>query len=163
MSQRTHHIRHHAARCRRPHERVEASERPGRRQRQPRLLIGDARKAEAAGIAFAFVADGLYINEKSIPHFLNRFEPHHDPFGAGDVDLEDRSRRHGVDLVQRPVHGGAAVRLAGPHQRRPSGMERRDVAARRVRRGTTAAPASRPRAALRDRRRISGGGAGPVG
>jgi FMN-dependent oxidoreductase (nitrilotriacetate monooxygenase family) len=34
-----------------------------------------ARQAEAAGIAFAFVADGLYINEKSIPHFLNRFEP----------------------------------------------------------------------------------------
>lgn len=32
-------------------------------------------KAEAAGIAFAFVADGLYINDKSIPHFLNRFEP----------------------------------------------------------------------------------------
>lgn len=34
-----------------------------------------ARQAEAAGIAFAFVADGLYINEVSIPHFLNRFEP----------------------------------------------------------------------------------------
>ena len=34
-----------------------------------------ARQAEAAGIAFVFVADGLYINEKSIPHFLNRFEP----------------------------------------------------------------------------------------
>ncbi len=34
-----------------------------------------ALKAETAGIAFAFVADGLYINEKSIPHFLNRFEP----------------------------------------------------------------------------------------
>lgn len=34
-----------------------------------------ALKAEAAGIAFAFVADGLYINDKSIPHFLNRFEP----------------------------------------------------------------------------------------
>lgn len=33
------------------------------------------RRAEAAGIAFAFVADGLYINEQSIPHFLNRFEP----------------------------------------------------------------------------------------
>jgi len=31
--------------------------------------------ADAHGIAFAFVADGLYINEKSIPHFLNRFEP----------------------------------------------------------------------------------------
>ncbi|OQP20719.1 LLM class flavin-dependent oxidoreductase [Geobacillus zalihae] len=32
-------------------------------------------QAEAAGFSFAFVADGLYINEKSIPHFLNRFEP----------------------------------------------------------------------------------------
>src|SRR3712207_9496659 len=34
-----------------------------------------ALKAEANGIAFAFVADGLYLNEKSIPHFLTRFEP----------------------------------------------------------------------------------------
>jgi FMN-dependent oxidoreductase (nitrilotriacetate monooxygenase family) len=34
-----------------------------------------ARKAEAAGIDFAFIADGLYIHEKSFPHFLNRFEP----------------------------------------------------------------------------------------
>ncbi|MCX7277269.1 MAG: LLM class flavin-dependent oxidoreductase [Burkholderiales bacterium] len=39
------------------------------------FYIRTAQKAEAAGIAFAFVADGLYINEKSIPHFLNRFEP----------------------------------------------------------------------------------------
>jgi FMN-dependent oxidoreductase (nitrilotriacetate monooxygenase family) len=39
------------------------------------FYVQTARKAEAAGIAFAFVADGLYINEKSIPHFLNRFEP----------------------------------------------------------------------------------------
>ena len=28
-----------------------------------------ARKAEKAGFSFVFVADGLYINEKSIPHF----------------------------------------------------------------------------------------------
>lgn len=34
-----------------------------------------AKRAEAAGLAFVFVADGLYINEKSLPHFLNRFEP----------------------------------------------------------------------------------------
>lgn len=34
-----------------------------------------AKSAEEAGIAFIFVADGLYINEKSLPHFLNRFEP----------------------------------------------------------------------------------------
>lgn len=39
------------------------------------FLTAQTRKAEANGIAFAFVADGLYINEKSIPHFLNRFEP----------------------------------------------------------------------------------------
>ncbi|MDR3473610.1 MAG: LLM class flavin-dependent oxidoreductase [Devosia sp.] len=37
--------------------------------------VRTARQAEAAGIAFAFIADGLYINEVSIPHFLNRFEP----------------------------------------------------------------------------------------
>ncbi|MEX3925155.1 LLM class flavin-dependent oxidoreductase [Paraburkholderia sp. BR10936] len=39
------------------------------------FITGIAQKAEANGLAFAFVADGLYINEKSIPHFLNRFEP----------------------------------------------------------------------------------------
>ncbi len=32
-------------------------------------------KAEQAKFDFVFIADGLYINEKSIPHFLNRFEP----------------------------------------------------------------------------------------
>ena len=37
--------------------------------------VRTARQAEAAGIAFVFIADGLYINEVSIPHFLNRFEP----------------------------------------------------------------------------------------
>lgn len=39
------------------------------------FFIDAARAAEEAGIAFAFVADGLYINEISLPHFLNRFEP----------------------------------------------------------------------------------------
>ena len=34
-----------------------------------------ARSAEAGKFDFVFVADGLYINAKSIPHFLNRFEP----------------------------------------------------------------------------------------
>ncbi|MCP2004676.1 FMN-dependent oxidoreductase (nitrilotriacetate monooxygenase family) [Buttiauxella sp. JUb87] len=34
-----------------------------------------ALKAEQGKLDFLFVADGLYINEKSIPHFLNRFEP----------------------------------------------------------------------------------------
>lgn len=39
------------------------------------FYVERARKAEAAGIDFVFVADGLYIHEKSFPHFLNRFEP----------------------------------------------------------------------------------------
>ena len=34
-----------------------------------------AQRAEAANFDFLFVADGLHINEKSLPHFLNRFEP----------------------------------------------------------------------------------------
>ena len=37
--------------------------------------VDKARTAEAAGIDFVFIADGLYIHEKSAPHFLNRFEP----------------------------------------------------------------------------------------
>lgn len=39
------------------------------------FFVRTARKAENNGIAFGFVADGLFINEKSVPHFLNRFEP----------------------------------------------------------------------------------------
>ncbi|WP_340002209.1 LLM class flavin-dependent oxidoreductase [Oceanobacillus sp. FSL K6-0127] len=37
--------------------------------------IAVTHKAEQAGFDFVFIADGLHINEKSIPHFLNRFEP----------------------------------------------------------------------------------------
>jgi N-acetyl-S-(2-succino)cysteine monooxygenase len=34
-----------------------------------------AQKAEEGKFDLVFIADGLYINEKSLPHFLNRFEP----------------------------------------------------------------------------------------
>jgi alkanesulfonate monooxygenase SsuD/methylene tetrahydromethanopterin reductase-like flavin-dependent oxidoreductase (luciferase family) len=34
-----------------------------------------AQKAESGKFDLIFIADGLYINEKSIPHFLSRFEP----------------------------------------------------------------------------------------
>ncbi|MHA7964249.1 LLM class flavin-dependent oxidoreductase [Paenibacillus sp. CAU 1782] len=34
-----------------------------------------AQTAERGKFDLAFIADGLFINEKSIPHFLNRFEP----------------------------------------------------------------------------------------
>ncbi|MCM3080679.1 LLM class flavin-dependent oxidoreductase [Brevibacillus invocatus] len=39
------------------------------------FYIAQALKAEAGKFDLVFIADGLYINEKSIPHFLNRFEP----------------------------------------------------------------------------------------
>ncbi|AMO49562.1 Nitrilotriacetate monooxygenase component A [Enterobacter sp. FY-07] len=39
------------------------------------FVLETARIAEQGKFDFLFVADGLYINEKSIPHFLNRFEP----------------------------------------------------------------------------------------
>ncbi|WP_233958306.1 LLM class flavin-dependent oxidoreductase [Pectobacterium versatile] len=39
------------------------------------FVLDAVKKAEQGKFDFVFVADGLYINEKSIPHFLNRFEP----------------------------------------------------------------------------------------
>lgn len=39
------------------------------------FYTNQAKKAEEGKFDLVFIADGLYINEKSIPHFLNRFEP----------------------------------------------------------------------------------------
>jgi FMN-dependent oxidoreductase (nitrilotriacetate monooxygenase family) len=36
---------------------------------------GQAQKAEQGKFDLVFVADSMFINEKSVPHFLNRFEP----------------------------------------------------------------------------------------
>ena len=63
------------------------------------FITGIAQKAEANGVAFAFVADGLYINEKSIPHFLNRFEPISILSALATRNLEDRPRRHAIDFI----------------------------------------------------------------
>jgi alkanesulfonate monooxygenase SsuD/methylene tetrahydromethanopterin reductase-like flavin-dependent oxidoreductase (luciferase family) len=97
------------------------------------FFVRTAKKAEDNGIAFAFVADGLYINEKSIPHFLNRFEPISILSALATVTSKIGLGGHGLQLVQRPVHGGAPVRLARPHQRRARGLERGDHAAGRQR------------------------------
>ena len=104
------------------------------------FYIDTALKAEAAGIAFAFVADGLYINEKTIPHFLNRFEPltilsalatrtskiglagtvstsYSDPFTIarqfGSLDLISKGRA-GWNVVTTPLEGTAA-NYSRPH------------------------------------------------
>ena len=39
------------------------------------FYTNQAQKAEEVKFDLVFIADGLHINEKSIPHFLNRFEP----------------------------------------------------------------------------------------
>ncbi len=39
------------------------------------FYVKQAQRAEAGKFDFLFIADGLHITEKSIPHFLNRFEP----------------------------------------------------------------------------------------
>jgi len=39
------------------------------------FYLEQARLAEQGKFDFIFIADGLHTNEKSIPHFLNRFEP----------------------------------------------------------------------------------------
>lgn len=39
------------------------------------FYLEQARLAEQGKFDFIFIADGLTINERSIPHFLNRFEP----------------------------------------------------------------------------------------
>ncbi|WP_379968008.1 LLM class flavin-dependent oxidoreductase [Ectobacillus sp. sgz5001026] len=39
------------------------------------FYTNQAKKAEEGKFDLVFIADGLHINEKSIPHFLNRFEP----------------------------------------------------------------------------------------
>jgi len=97
------------------------------------FILDHAKKAEAAGIAFAFVADGLYINEQSIPHFLNRFEPivllaalasttskiglvgtlstsYSDPFTVarqfGSIDVLSKGRA-GWNAVTSPLEGSA--------------------------------------------------------
>ncbi len=104
------------------------------------FLTRIARKAEANGIAFGFVADGLYINEKSIPHFLNRFEPisllsalatatkkiglagtlstsYSDPFTVArqfaSLDLLSGGRA-GWNVVTSPLEG-SAKNYGGPH------------------------------------------------
>ena len=114
------------------------------------FYIETAEKAEAAGIAFAFVADGLYINDKTIPHFLNRFEPltilsalatrtkkiglagtvstsYSDPFTVArqfaSLDLISKGRA-GWNVVTTPLEG-SALNYSRPH---PEHAKRYEIA-----------------------------------
>lgn len=92
-----------------------------------------AQKAESGKFDLVFIADGLYINDKSIPHFLNRFEPitilsalagvtshiglvgtlsttYSEPFTVarqfGSLDLISKGRA-GWNVVTSPLEGSA--------------------------------------------------------
>ncbi|MBS4210129.1 LLM class flavin-dependent oxidoreductase [Bacillus sp. FJAT-50079] len=109
-------------------------------------------RAEKAGFSFAFVADGLFINEKSIPHFLNRFEPitilsalaavtakiglvgtvstsYSEPFTVARqfASLDKISDgRAGWNVVTSPLEGSAKNYHKGEH---PSHTQRYEIAA----------------------------------
>jgi hypothetical protein len=141
---------------------MEAPGRAGRCQRQPGLLRAHGAEGRGGGHRVR-VRGGRALHQREVDSALPeplRADLH--SFGAGSGHLEDRLGGHGVQLLQRPVHGGAAVCLARPHQRRARGLERGDHAAGRQREELQP-HAPRARAALRDRRRVPGRRAGPVG
>ncbi|EFM11281.1 Nitrilotriacetate monooxygenase component A/pristinamycin IIA synthase subunit A [Paenibacillus curdlanolyticus YK9] len=108
--------------------------------------------AEAAKFDFVFIADGLYITEKSLPHFLNRFEPltilsalgavtsrigfvgtvstsYSEPFTVARqlLSLDHITRgRGGWNLVTSPLEGSARNFSKAQH---PSHPERYKIAA----------------------------------
>ncbi|RKN86258.1 LLM class flavin-dependent oxidoreductase [Paenibacillus ginsengarvi] len=111
------------------------------------------RKAEDGKFDFVFIADGLYITEKSIPHFLNRFEPltilsalagvsskiglvgtlstsYSEPFTVsrqfGSLDMISGGRA-GWNVVTSPLEG-SALNYGKTEQQHPSHSERYKIA-----------------------------------
>ncbi|MCM3172959.1 MULTISPECIES: LLM class flavin-dependent oxidoreductase [unclassified Paenibacillus] len=110
-----------------------------------------AQTAERGKFDLVFIADGLSINEKSIPHFLNRFEPltilsalaavttriglvgtlsstYSEPFNAARqfASLDHISKgRGGWNLVTSPLEGSAANYSKEQH---PSHGDRYEIA-----------------------------------
>ncbi|MFC0215913.1 LLM class flavin-dependent oxidoreductase [Paenibacillus chartarius] len=111
------------------------------------------RKAEEGKFDFVFIADGLYITEKSIPHFLNRFEPitilsalagvsskiglvgtlstsYSVPFTVsrqfGSLDMISGGRA-GWNVVTSPLEG-SALNFGKTEQQHPSHPERYKIA-----------------------------------
>ena len=114
----------------------------------PRLVAGadprhrpttrsSPRRAEAAKFDAVFFADGpaLADNIRYAPGSASSRSPGCPPSPRSTTHRPDRDR---VDHVLRALQPGAAVRLAGPHQRRPRRLEHRHHAVRRARRRTSA-------------------------
>ncbi|MEC1179606.1 LLM class flavin-dependent oxidoreductase [Metasolibacillus meyeri] len=116
--------------------------------------VKQAQTAEQGLFDVVFIADGLYINEKSLPHFLNRFEPvtilsalalatkhiglvgtistsYSEPFTVarqlGSLDLISNGRA-GWNVVTTPLENSALNygKTAAEH---PSHAERYEIAA----------------------------------
>ncbi|MFC5449343.1 LLM class flavin-dependent oxidoreductase [Paenibacillus aestuarii] len=110
-------------------------------------------KAEEGKFDFVFIADGLYITEKSIPHFLNRFEPitilsalagisskiglvgtlstsYSEPFTVsrqfGSLDMISGGRA-GWNVVTSPLEG-SALNYGKTEQQHPTHSERYKIA-----------------------------------
>ncbi len=69
-----------------------------------------ALKAEAGKLDFIFVADGLYINEKSIPHFFKSLRTLNGTFRAGRDHPATGAGGDLIDFVQRAVYHRPPVR-----------------------------------------------------
>jgi len=91
-----------------------------------------ALKAEEGKLDFIFVADGLYINEKSIPHFLNRFEPL--TVLSALASITSRLGLVGTlsTSYSEPFPRCTPVRQPRSPEQRTRGLERGDVTAGRV-------------------------------
>lgn len=83
--------------------------------------------AEKGKLDFIFVADGLYINEKSIPHFLNRFEPLTVLFALASI-----TQNLGLVGTVSTSYSEPFTRQPGPSQQRACGLERGYVASGRI-------------------------------
>lgn len=91
------------------------------------LYIDQAQKAEAAGagIAFAFVANGPYINKKSTLHFLNRFEQLMILPALAATTSKTRLAGTASTSYSAPIRR-AAIRIAKPDLGRALGLESGD-------------------------------------
>ncbi|ABA53414.1 hypothetical protein BURPS1710b_A1399 [Burkholderia pseudomallei 1710b] len=160
--QKTHPFRRPDSRGGCEHERMETSERAPGRERQLRFLCR-SRAPRGKRRHRLRVHRGFGVRDAEVGAALPQsFRADLAAVRARGPHVEDRSRRHDVVVIQRAVQRRAAVRVARSDQRRARGLERRDFVDRGHRQELWP-PASGSRAALRDRRRASRRGSGPVG
>ena len=127
---------------------------PARRARQDRLPVpGRQRRRRSPGQSRSARPHGQGRQVRADDH----------PVGAGGRDQEPRLRRDLDHDLQRALHARPPVRLARPDQRRPLGLEPRDLEQRGGCAELQPRRAHDARRPLRARHRVRRGGDGPVG